>query len=82
MNIQLLDIVQVMVSGIAMGSVYALMALGFTIIFNALRLINFAQGDMLMLGAAFGLTLFVSYSLPFPGLCAGWRGRGPGRCSH
>ncbi|MCL4424795.1 MAG: branched-chain amino acid ABC transporter permease [Firmicutes bacterium] len=65
MSIQIQDIVQVTVSGIAMGSIYALMALGFTIIFNALRLINFAQGDMFMLGAAFGLTFFVSYKMPF-----------------
>ncbi|MCR4401548.1 MAG: branched-chain amino acid ABC transporter permease [Firmicutes bacterium] len=59
------DFLQVVLSGVAMGSIYALMALGFTIIYNALRLINFAQGDMFMLGATFGLTLFVMWRLPF-----------------
>jgi branched-chain amino acid transport system permease protein len=48
-----------------MGGIYALMALGFTIIYNALRLINFAQGDMFMLGATFGLTIYVMWGLPF-----------------
>lgn len=73
MQFSLSDFVQVILSGIAMGSIYALMALGFTIIYNALRLINFAQGDMFMLGATFGLTLFVAWHLPFSiaFLCAG-----------
>ncbi|MCR4425263.1 MAG: branched-chain amino acid ABC transporter permease [Firmicutes bacterium] len=59
------DMVQVVLSGTAMGGIYALMALGFTIIYNALRLINFAQGDMFMLGATFGLTIYVMWGLPF-----------------
>ena len=50
-----------------MGAIYALMALGFTIVYNALRVINFAQGDMLMLGAAMGLTAYVDLKLGFPG---------------
>lgn len=65
MQFSLSDLVQIILSGVAMGSIYALMALGFTIIYNALRLINFAQGDMFMLGATFGLTLFVMWRLPF-----------------
>ena len=55
---------QVIVSGITIGIVYALMALGFTLTFNSLRLINFAQGDMYMLGAVFGLT-FVNLGIPY-----------------
>jgi len=65
MNINFPDLMQLFVSGIAMGSIYSLMAIGYTITFNALRIINFAQGDMLMLGAAFGYSLFVSYRLPY-----------------
>lgn len=58
------DFLQIVVSGCAIGSVYALMALGFTITYNSLRLINFAQGDMYMLGAVFGLT-YVNAGVPY-----------------
>lgn len=40
------------------------MALGYTITYNSLRLINFAQGDMYMLGAVFGLT-YVNLGVPY-----------------
>jgi branched-chain amino acid transport system permease protein len=60
LQIGLSDILQIVVSGLAMGCVYALVALGFTITYNSLRVINFAQGDMFMLGAVFGLTIFMN----------------------
>lgn len=66
MGISVNDLLQVTIGGIAIGSIYALIALGYTIIYNALRLINFAQGDFFMLGATFGFTFFVSLNLPFP----------------
>lgn len=66
MGINLADLLQVITGGVAIGSIYALMALGFTIIYNALRLINFAQGDLFMLGATFGFTFYVSWNMPFP----------------
>jgi branched-chain amino acid transport system permease protein len=46
---------QQLVNGIALGSVYALIALGYTMVYGVLRLINFAHGDIYMLGA------FVAY---------------------
>jgi len=42
---------QQLVNGIALGSVYALIALGYTMVYGVLRLINFAHGDIYMLGA-------------------------------
>ncbi|KUG29129.1 high-affinity branched-chain amino acid transport system permease protein livh [hydrocarbon metagenome] len=45
---------QIVNSGLALGSVYGLMAIGFALIFNSSRLINFAQGELLLIG---GLTL-------------------------
>ncbi len=66
MGISISDLLQVTIGGIAMGSIYALMALGFTIVYNALRLINFAQGDFFMLGATFGVTFFVTLNIPYP----------------
>ena len=49
-----------------MGTLYAAVALGFTLIWNALRIVNFAQGDLVMLGGYVGYTLFVLLELPFP----------------
>lgn len=57
--------VQLLFSGIALGAVYALIALGFTVIFKASRVINFAQGEMLALGAFFTSWLVLSVGLPF-----------------
>lgn len=46
---------QLLLNGLAMGAIYALIALGLLQIFNAVRIVNFAQGQLLMLGAFFGL---------------------------
>lgn len=50
-----LYLAQIFNSGLALGAVYGLMALGFSLVYNSSRLINFAQGEMLLLG---GLGLF------------------------
>jgi len=49
------EFLQQLVNGVTWGSVYALIALGYTMIYGILRLINFAHGDVYMLGAFFGL---------------------------
>lgn len=46
-----MDIVQLFVSGLANGCVYGIIALGFVLIYKATEAVNFAQGDMMMLGA-------------------------------
>ncbi len=46
---------QQLVNGIAWGSVYALIALGYTMVYGVLRMINFAHGDVVMVGAMVGL---------------------------
>ena len=48
------EFLQQLVNGITQGSVYALIALGYTMVYGILRLINFAHGDVYMLGAFFG----------------------------
>ncbi|GFK95255.1 High-affinity branched-chain amino acid transport system permease protein LivH [Fundidesulfovibrio magnetotacticus] len=50
-----LYLAQAVNSGLALGAVYGLMALGFALVYNSSRLINFAQGELLLLG---GLVLF------------------------
>jgi len=47
------QLAQYLVSGITIGSIYALIALGFTIIYNTTGIINFAQGEFVMLGGMF-----------------------------
>ncbi|MEW6049355.1 MAG: branched-chain amino acid ABC transporter permease, partial [Bacillota bacterium] len=42
---------QQLVNGLTLGSVYALVALGYTMVYGVLRLINFAHGELFMLGA-------------------------------
>ncbi len=55
---------QLAINGLAMGAIYALIALGLLQIFNAVRIVNFAQGQLLMLGAFLGVTTIVQASLP------------------
>jgi branched-chain amino acid transport system permease protein len=54
---------QVIVNGLAMGAIYALVALGLLFIFNAARIVNFAQGQLLMIGAFLAVTTVVDAEL-------------------
>jgi branched-chain amino acid transport system permease protein len=51
----LLALIQILINGLAQGSVYALVALGYTMVFGILQLINFAHGEVYMLGAFVGM---------------------------
>ncbi|HLI24545.1 MAG TPA: branched-chain amino acid ABC transporter permease [Acidimicrobiales bacterium] len=56
---------QLLFAGVSLGSVYALVALGFTVVFKASRVINFAQGEMLAFGAFLTSWLVLSENFPF-----------------
>lgn len=58
------DYLQLVVAGLTMGSVYALVALGYHIILAATRAINFAQGDQVIMGGLVALTLLTALHLP------------------
>ncbi len=58
------EILQYFFSGITAGAVYAVIALGFTLLFNATGLINFAQGEFVMIGALMLITLWKVLALP------------------
>ena len=62
-----LDVLQLLVSGLANGCVYGLIALGFVLIYKATEAVNFAQGDLMMVGAfvTLGLTNAEYMDLPF-----------------
>lgn len=66
---------QQLTNGLAVGSIYALIALGYTMVYGVLKLINFAHGDLFTIGAYLGLTLLTSMALtdhigPFLGVTA------------
>jgi branched-chain amino acid transport system permease protein len=58
------QLLQLVVSGIAMGCVLALIALGFTLIYKATETVNFAQGDLMMLGGFIGFTVIMLFGWP------------------
>lgn len=62
-----MDVLQLIVSGLANGCVYGLIALGFVLIYKATEAVNFAQGDFMMLGAfiTLGFTNADYVGLPF-----------------
>ena len=60
---------QMAVAGLAMGSIYALVALGFVLIFNAVNVINFAQGEFAMVPAFVAVWLLNSLHIPFALTC-------------
>lgn len=60
-----LQIIQLLLIGVSQGCFYGLIALGFVLIYKATEMINFAQGDMMMLGMFLGITVTVGMGLPF-----------------
>jgi branched-chain amino acid transport system permease protein len=58
------QLLQFAVSGVTAGSIYALVALGFTLVFNATGIINFAQGQFVMLGGLIATTFANSLGWP------------------
>lgn len=56
---------QVLVSGLTLGAIYALTALGYGIIFRATAVVNFAQGEMMMVGAMLALTFHKDLGLGY-----------------
>ncbi|MGE0735026.1 MAG: branched-chain amino acid ABC transporter permease [Alphaproteobacteria bacterium] len=60
-----MQFVSILIAGIAIGSVYSLMALAINIVFSARRVVNFAQGDIVMLAGLVGVTLISAWAVPY-----------------
>jgi branched-chain amino acid transport system permease protein len=60
-----LQFLQLVISGVAQGCIYGLIALGFVLIYKATETVSFAQGELMMLGAFLGLALMTLLGLPF-----------------
>lgn len=56
---------QQLANGISIGSLYALIAIGYTMVYGILRLINFAHGDIFMMAAYFMVFSMINFSLPW-----------------
>jgi branched-chain amino acid transport system permease protein len=57
--------VQLVISGVAQGCIYGLIALGFVLIYKATETVSFAQGELMMLGSFCGLALMTMLGFPF-----------------
>ena len=60
-----MQFVQLLISGIAQGCIYGLIALGFVLIYKATETVSFAQGELMMLGAFCGLACMTVLGFPF-----------------
>lgn len=63
--------IQTLVTGLAIGGIYALMAVGYSLVFSILNFSNFAYGSIIMLGAYIGYYLLTGLGLPLPVAVAG-----------
>jgi len=62
-----------LINGLAVGGIYALIALGYTMVYGVMRLINFAHGDLFTIGSYLGMTILATYAVtaylgPFTGI--------------
>jgi len=58
------QLLQYLLSGLSTGAIYALIGIGFSIIYNATGIINFAQGEFVMLGGMLTIFLLDTVKLP------------------
>ena len=76
------QLLQQLINGLSLGSIYALIALGYTMIYGILKLINFAHGDIYMVGAYIGYIATTVFHLPFfPSLLIAMAGQPLSVCS-
>ena len=60
-----MQFLQLVISGVAQGCIYGLIALGFVLIYKATEIVSFAQGELMMVGAFIGLVLMELLGFPF-----------------
>lgn len=56
--------IQTFISGLSLGSIYALIALGYTMVYGIAKMLNFAHGDVIMIGAYSGIVAVSQMGLP------------------
>ena len=53
-----MDVLQQLINGLSLGALYALIAVGYTVVYGIVQLINFAHGEIFMMGAFGSLTVY------------------------
>lgn len=56
---------QTVIGGLSLGAIYTLVAMGFTLVYRTMGLVNFAHGDVVMVGAYVASTFYITAKLPF-----------------
>ena len=59
----MIEFIKTLISGLGLGSIYALIALGYTMVYGIAKMLNFAHGDVIMVGAYAGIVAFTSAGL-------------------
>ena len=57
-------LIETLISGLSLGSIYALMALGYTMVYGIAKMLNFAHGDIIMVGAYAVVTSVLTLGMP------------------
>ncbi len=60
----MIKLIQTLISGLSLGSIYALIALGYTMVYGIAKMLNFAHGDVIMIGAYAGIVAVAQLGLP------------------
>lgn len=60
-----MELIQQIINGLSLGSIYALLALGYTMVYGIIKLINFAHGDIYMIGSFIGFYVAITLGLSF-----------------
>ena len=60
----MIHFIQTLISGLSLGSIYALIALGYTMVYGIAKMLNFAHGDVIMIGAYTGIISAISAGMP------------------
>ncbi len=60
----MIHFIQTLISGLSLGSIYALIALGYTMVYGIAKMLNFAHGDIIMIGAYAGIVAVAQLGLP------------------
>ena len=66
------NLIQTLISGLSLGSIYSLIALGYTMVYGIAKMLNFAHGDVIMVGAYSGIVAVAQMGLS-PWACSPWR---------
>ena len=61
-----MDFLSYLINGLGLGSVYAIIALGYTMVYGIAKMLNFAHGDVIMIGAYVAFFALNNFGLPLP----------------